>query len=94
MRLPPIDVPVATYVAGACQLFGVTIPLPPTTLQQLYPTHDVYVAKMQVATDKAVAAGILLPEDAADLMARAERSAIPDHRVRSPLPTHLVPEPV
>lgn len=94
LRLPPIDVPVASYAAGACQLFGVTIPLPPTTLRELYPTHDVYVAKMQAATDKAVAAGILLPADAADLMARAERSSIPSQGIRSPLPTHLVPEPV
>lgn len=93
LRLPPIDVPVATYVSGACQLFGVTIPLPPTTLRELYPTHQDYVDKMQVATDKAVAAGILLPEDAVDLMSRAQQSAIPDRRVRSPLPPHLVPEP-
>lgn len=93
LRLPPIDVPVATYVSGACQLFGVTLPLPPTTLRALYPTHDDYVAKMQAATDRAVAAGILLPEDAADLMQRAQASLIPDRRVRSPLPVHLVPEP-
>jgi hypothetical protein len=93
LRLPPIDVPVATYVSGACQLFGVTLPLPPTTLRELYPTHDDYVSKMRAATDRAVAAGILLPEDAADLMQRAQASLIPDRRVRSPLPLHLVPEP-
>lgn len=93
LRLPPVDVPVARYASGACQLFGVTIPLPPTTLRTLYPTHDDYVAKMRAATQKAVAEGILLPADAADLMRRAERSLIPDRRVRSPLPTHLVPEP-
>jgi hypothetical protein len=93
LRLPPIDVPVARYVAGACQLFGKTLPLPPTTMRQLYPTHDDYVAKMRVATAKAVRAGILLPADAADLMSRAQSSLIPDRRVRSPLPLHLVPEP-
>ncbi len=63
LRLPPVDVPVASYAAGACQLFGVTIPLPPTTLQELYPTHADYVAKMSAAADKGVAAGILLRED-------------------------------
>ena len=93
LRLPPIDVPVAQYVAGACQLFGVTIPLAPTTLRELYPTHEDYVAKMRDATVKAVQAGILLPADAVDLMQRAEASTIPDQRVRSPLPVHLVPEP-
>jgi hypothetical protein len=93
LRLPPIDVPVASYVSGACQLFGVTLPLPASTLRALYPTHDDYVAKMQAATDKAVAAGILLREDAADLMARAQRSAIPSQGLRTPLPPHLAPEP-
>jgi hypothetical protein len=93
LRLPPIDVPVATYASGACQLFGVTIPLPPTTMRELYPSHADYVGKMQAATDRAVAAGVLLAEDAADLMARAEGSLVPDRRVRSPLPPHLVPEP-
>jgi hypothetical protein len=77
IRLPPIDVPVATYRATVCALFGITVPLDPTTLAALYPTHDDYVTKMQAATDSAVAAGFLLPSDAAELMAKANASLIP-----------------
>lgn len=76
LRLPPIDVPVASYLGSTCLLFGQTIPLNPVTLSTLYPTHADYVAKMQAAADRAVAAGWLLAKDAADLMALAERSSI------------------
>jgi hypothetical protein len=73
LRLPPIDVPVATYVACGVVVSG-TYVFDIATLQRLYPTRAEYTAKMRAATDKALAAGYLLPEDAADLMARAERA--------------------
>jgi hypothetical protein len=73
LRLPPIDVPVATYVACGVVVSG-TYVFDIATLQRLYPTRADYVAKMQAATDKALAAGYLLPEDAADLMTRAQRA--------------------
>jgi hypothetical protein len=81
-RLPPIDVPVATYegVAQECtvqDLSGRTAPLPPTTLAQLYPNHQDYVAKMQAATDAAVAERWMLPGDAEELMTKARASKIP-----------------
>lgn len=76
LRLPPIDVPVATYLGNSCVLFGQTIPFDPVRLSMLYPSHDDYVAKMQDATDSAVDAGYLLPVDAAELMALATRSSI------------------
>jgi hypothetical protein len=75
LRLPPIDVPVATYVACGVVLSG-TYAFDVATLRQLYPTRDAYVAKMQAATDRALTAGYLLPEDAADLMARAQRAVL------------------
>lgn len=76
VRLPPLDVPVATYFGSACTLFGFNVPLDPITLAELYPNHDDYVAKMQAATDRAVAAGFLLPRDAQELMGLADRSTI------------------
>ncbi|MBV8297434.1 MAG: hypothetical protein JO085_11390 [Acidimicrobiia bacterium] len=85
-RLPPIDVPVARYIPTDCGFFGQTLQLDPATLAQLYPTHQDYVADMQAATDAAVAKGLLLPNDAADLMARARGSAIPQLQTVSPLP--------
>ncbi|MBV8159811.1 MAG: hypothetical protein JO265_02700, partial [Acidimicrobiia bacterium] len=85
-RLPPIDVPVARYITADCGFFGQTLQLDPATLAKLYPTHDAYVADMQAATDKAQSQGLLLPGDAADLMARAKASAVPQLQTVSPLP--------
>lgn len=86
LRLPPIEVPVATYLGDACVLFGATLPFDPATLRELYPSHDDYVAELREATDRAVAQGVLLPADAADLIRRAEASTIPRQGVGSPLP--------
>ena len=77
VRLPPLDVPVARYLATTCGLFGQTVPLDPGTLATLYPTHDAYVAAMRAATERALAKGYLLAPEAAELMGLAERSAIP-----------------
>ncbi|MHA7833704.1 MAG: alpha/beta hydrolase domain-containing protein [Algiphilus sp.] len=71
LRYPPIDVPVARYQSTTCELGGITIPLTELELLQRYPSHDEYLAQMQTATDATVAAGYLLPEDAAELMERA-----------------------
>jgi Alpha/beta hydrolase domain len=76
LRLPPLDVPVATYPATACGLFGLTIAFDPVKLAQLYPSHEDYVAKMQAGTDGTVAAGFLLPPDADELMTLARASSV------------------
>jgi Alpha/beta hydrolase domain len=76
LRLPPLDVPVATYAATACGLFGLTIAFDPVKLAQLYPSHEDYVARMQAATDRTIAAGFLLQPDAEELMTLARGSSI------------------
>jgi hypothetical protein len=84
IRLPPIDVPVATYVSNPCQLGGVTVPFTEAQLLLRYPTFADYYRKMSEAADASVSAGFLLPEDRADLM----------HRVcgaKSRWPTDLAP---
>ncbi|MEQ9736213.1 MAG: alpha/beta hydrolase domain-containing protein, partial [Algiphilus sp.] len=63
------------YRSTACGLGGITLPLTRFALRQRYPTHADYVARMQEATDATVAAGYLLPEDAAELMERAKAAA-------------------
>lgn len=45
-------------------------------LAKLYPSHEDYVAKMQAATDRTVAAGFLLPPDAEELMILARASSV------------------
>jgi hypothetical protein len=71
LRLPPIDVPVARYISTICGLGGITIPFTEVELRSLYPSHANYYAKMVAATNASVAAGHLLPPDAADLLTRA-----------------------
>jgi hypothetical protein len=71
IRLPPIDVPVASYGSTSCALGGLTFPFSDAQLAQRYGSHGAYLARMAERTDAAVAAGWLLPEDATDLMARA-----------------------
>ncbi len=77
MRYPPVDVPVATYIATTCFLYGQTLPMAPGALGDLYPSHVDYVAKMRAATDAAVKSGILLPIDARELMSRANAAPVP-----------------
>ncbi len=88
IRLPPIDVPVARYESTLCQLGGITIPFLDPQLHALYPTHAQYFAAMAERSDAAVAAGWLLPADAADLMRRAC-----DARTRWPGTTTCAPYP-
>jgi hypothetical protein len=71
IRLPPIDVPVATYVSTVCALGGLTVPFTEVQLRLLYPTHADYYAQMKAAAEASLAAGWLLPEDATDLLRRA-----------------------
>jgi hypothetical protein len=84
-RLPPIAVPVATYMGSTCSVLGITVPFDSARLSQLYPTHEDYVQKMQRATDASVANGWLLPADAKDLMRRASTSSIPQPMPNWPL---------
>ncbi len=71
IRLPPIEVPVATYESDRCALGGFTVPFTTAQLLVLYPTHADYYARMRARTISSVRAGFLLPEDAEDLLARA-----------------------
>jgi hypothetical protein len=90
VRLPDIDVPIATYgldngpadpldVIGylACGLGGTTIPLAAADLLKLYPTHEDYVTKHKAAAEAAVASGYLLRADADESIKQAEAAAIP-----------------
>ena len=78
LRLSPMDVPVATRgpeSAGGlfCPLTGFQTPFPRPTLTKLYPTTADYVAAVTRASEADVAAGILLAEDAAELVRLAKR---------------------
>ncbi len=70
VRLPPVEVPVATYESTSCNLGGITVPFTDAQVRELYPSFAVYQAKMRRATDRAVRRGWVLRPDAKDQMRR------------------------
>jgi Alpha/beta hydrolase domain len=84
IRTPIVDVPVAE-VSGDNdgrerfeKLFGRTVPFSAETLRSLYPSRDAYLDAYRQSAADAVAAGFVLPDDEADLLAMADPSGIPD----------------
>jgi hypothetical protein len=77
-RTPVVDAPVellrgdteldASYL---CQLFGSTLPMEPALIRELYADRDAYLAAYERATDAAIAAGFVLPEDRDQVLAEA-----------------------
>jgi hypothetical protein len=78
VRTPVVDAPVellrgdtdpdAPYL---CQLFGSTLPMDPARLRELYADRAAYLAAYEAATDAAIAAGFVLPEDREEVLAEA-----------------------
>jgi hypothetical protein len=50
---------------------------PRPSLEERYPTHDIYVEKVSAAAAKLVADRFLLPQDADLVVSRAKAAAIP-----------------
>ena len=90
VRLPLVDVPIASYYAGvtsppgtdpcaraggASALSGTTRVFDAAKLASLYPSKEAFLERFTAATDRAVAAGVLLPEGAAILLRRAQEAA-------------------
>jgi hypothetical protein len=89
IRSPLLEVPIATYFGGGvpsntepCGAVGGRIPLTGTTrvfdaakLASLYASGEDYLRKFQAAIGAALDAGMLLPEGARDLRARANEAA-------------------
>jgi hypothetical protein len=59
-----------------CLIFGTTNLFDDTMLGELYPTHQSYLDAVNSTTESAVAAGFVLPVDAALIIAAAEDSDI------------------
>jgi hypothetical protein len=74
IRTPAVDAPIARLnglgqppAQQFCILFGITVPFTTEKLVELYGDHDGFVAAWNKATQKAVKAGFVLPEDAQDI---------------------------
>lgn len=83
IRLPRIEVPVASYAPTTpgplfCPLTGTQTPFAADKLAALYPTTDDYVARVQAEVDRAVTAGFLFPRDGASLVESARRGPAAD----------------
>ena len=81
IRTPYVDAPVAVLSGlgnsiGFCGLFGTTMLFDDAKLAILYPSHQDYVNAIDEAVDTAVAAGFLLPTDAALIKTAADNSDI------------------
>jgi hypothetical protein len=78
IRLPRIEVPVASYAPTTpgplfCPLTGTQTPFTAEDLATRYPTTDAYVAQVQAKVTESVAAGFLLDTDGAALVESARR---------------------
>ena len=80
IRTPWVDVPVAAHSGGGqvgnilCQLFGSSVPLDPTVLNELYPTHRSYMQAFRKSTREAVRQRHVRGRDAR-LMRKAAKDA-------------------
>jgi hypothetical protein len=83
VRTAANDVPVAALSGMAinssdvlCGLFGSTKPFDAATLARLYPSRAIYLAKVEKATDKAIASGYVLAADRAAIIAEAAKAKV------------------
>lgn len=72
IRLAMADVPVARADGLQCGNIGAWVPFTDEQIAALYPTHADYLAKVNAAAQASVAAGFVLPEDAARTVADAQ----------------------
>ncbi len=71
LRLPPIEVPLATYNGNQCWILGYAVPFSDDKLLRRYPTFADYFTPLKAAAERSVEAGHLRPADARDLLSRA-----------------------
>jgi hypothetical protein len=80
VRLPAVDVPVATlFTQGTnCFLWGYKVAFTPQLLKQLYPTHKAYVKQVSRKVQDLVAEGWLTEANGKELIIAADASSNPD----------------
>ena len=72
LRHPFVEVPIALNQGEGCPLWGLYKSWPAEKITAMYPTHADYVTRVTAWTQFEVEQGWLLPEDAADAIAKAE----------------------
>jgi hypothetical protein len=82
VRLPPVDVPIATVTGWGdgphfVAIAGTNVPFSAEKLRALYPDHDTYVARVRAAAEAEVAAGTLHPSAVQRFVDEAAQAAVP-----------------
>jgi len=83
VRLPHVEAPTAAlsgagdHPAWLLSLGGRRISFSDDELRSLYPDHATYVSRVTAAADAALAAGVLLPRDAAEMVEAAKTAPVP-----------------
>ena len=68
--------PVATITGEGFSRIGKTEPFAPEVLASLYPSHDAFVKAFAHATKRAVAAGVILKDDAPEVINEAKAAKV------------------
>ena len=83
IRWPDLEAPLGTHAAerlgddGTSLLRGSSTPFPPEKIHALYPDHSAWIAAYASAVDRLVETGVIVPDDAAMMLARAESRPLP-----------------
>lgn len=84
VRTPAVDAAVETLSGEAapgasplCGLFGRTLPVDPQSLARRWPSREAYLASYTRATEAAITAGFVLPEDREAVLAEARPDLLP-----------------
>jgi hypothetical protein len=81
VRSPFVDVPTSTWSGNStgpsfCRIAGHEVPLAPSRLKSLYPTHSTYVSAVKRNIAQLVARRLIVKEDGAALLKDAEAAAV------------------
>ena len=82
IRWPDVEAPLATHVGenltdNIANVGGSSTPFPPEKVRALYPDHSAWYRKYEAAVEQLVAAQVVLPDDAAAMLARAAELELP-----------------
>ena len=82
IRWPDLEAPLATHrgepePGGFPFSLGLSTPFPEEKVRSLYPDHAAWFAKYKAAVDHLVDTEVILPDDAAEMLARAASATLP-----------------
>ncbi len=83
IRWPDLEAPLGTHAAerlgddGTSLLRGMSTPFPPQRIKALYPDRSAWRSMYGSAVQRLVETGVIVPEDAATMLARADSQDLP-----------------